>query len=78
MKNESIQKAIDFFGGSQVELAKALNVSKSQVWQWLNNINSISLEKIIMLEEKTNGFIRCEDLRPDINWSVLRSKKHIA
>lgn len=28
----------------------------------------------ISIEENSNGKIRCEDLRPDINWSVLRKK----
>ncbi|SCC31873.1 transcriptional regulator [Gilliamella intestini] len=73
-KNQAIKKVVDFFGGSQVETAKKLNVSKSQVWQWLNNVNSIAIEKAIDIEDKTNGAVKCEDLRPDVNWSVIRSK----
>lgn len=71
-KNEAIQKAIEHFGGTQSELAKAINVSRAQVWQWLNNINSVSVEKAIEIEDKTNGVVRCEELRRDINWSVIR------
>lgn len=32
-------------------------------------------EKIcIEIEDKTNGAVRCEDLRPDVNWSVIRGR----
>ena len=32
-------------------------------------------EKIcIEIEDKTNGQVTCEELRPDVNWSVLRNK----
>ncbi|OCG33673.1 MULTISPECIES: transcriptional regulator [unclassified Gilliamella] len=73
-KNQAIKKAIDFFGGSQVKTAKKLNVSKSQVWQWLNNVNAIAIEKAIDIEDKTNGAVKCEELRPDVNWSVIRGR----
>ena len=71
-KNIGIQRAIEHFGGTQSGLAKKINVSRAQVWQWLNNINSVSVEKSIEIEDKTNGIVRCEELRPDINWSVIR------
>lgn len=74
IKNLAIQKAIDCFGGSQVELARNLNVTRAQVWQWLNYKNSISLEKAIDIEDKTNGQVTCEELIPDVNWSVLRNR----
>lgn len=73
-KNPAIKKVVDFFGGSQVETAKKLNVSKSQVWQWLNNVNAIAIEKAIDIEDKTNGEVKCEELRPDVNWSVIRGR----
>lgn len=76
IKNTAIQRAINYFGGSQVELAKNINVSKAQVWQWLNNVNSIAVGKAIEIEDKTNGQVTCEELRPDVNWSVLRNKKN--
>ena len=71
-KNKAILRAIEHFGGTQSELAKKVNVSRAQVWQWLNNINSVSVEKAIEIEDKTSGVVRCEDLRPDVNWSVIR------
>ncbi|NUE95415.1 helix-turn-helix domain-containing protein [Gilliamella sp. ESL0232] len=73
-KNPAIKKVVDFFGGSQVETSKKLNVSKSQVWQWLNNVNAIAIEKAIDIEDKTNGAVKCEELRPDVNWSVIRGR----
>lgn len=54
MKNEAVMKAINICGGSQVKLARAINVSRSQVWQWLNNINRVSSNKAINIEEITN------------------------
>ncbi|MFQ0995700.1 transcriptional regulator [Gilliamella sp. BG2] len=32
-------------------------------------------EKIcIEIEDKTSGKVKCEDLRPDVNWSVIRGR----
>lgn len=32
-------------------------------------------EKIcIEIEDKSKGIVTCEDLRPDVNWSVIRNK----
>lgn len=28
----------------------------------------------IEIESKTNGAVKCEDLRPDVNWSVIRGR----
>ena len=36
-KQIALGKAIEKLG-SQVELAKALNVTRAQVWQWLNGV----------------------------------------
>ncbi|WP_392559761.1 transcriptional regulator [Orbus mooreae] len=73
-KNTAIGKAIDFFG-SQSSLAKELDVTRARVWQWFNNVSMVSPEKSIEIEGKTKGMVRCEELRPDINWSILRNKK---
>lgn len=35
----------------------------------------LGLNICIEIEDKTKGEIRCEDLRPDVNWSILRNKK---
>lgn len=70
-KNEAVERAVKIFG-SQVKLARAINVSRAQVWQWLNNTNRVSSKKAINIEDITNRKVTCEELRPDINWSVLR------
>lgn len=74
-KSEPIEKALKFYNGSQAEFARAVNVTRAQVWQWLNKVNSIPAEKAIEIEEKTKGAVTCEELRPDVKWHVLRNKK---
>lgn len=32
----------------------------------------ISAETCILIEEHSHGQVRCEQLRPDINWAVIR------
>lgn len=73
MKNIALAKAIKILGG-QKKLGEQLGVAQSCVWKWLHNQTSINLAKAIEIEDKTNGQVRCEELRPDINWSVLRNK----
>lgn len=57
---------------SQTELAKALGVTQGAVWQWTNGLSAVSAERCPAIERATGGLVRCEDLRPDVQWSVLR------
>ncbi|MDP8051037.1 helix-turn-helix domain-containing protein [Pasteurella atlantica] len=72
--NEGIQRAINICG-SQTKLADLLGLTKAQVWQWLNCFVKVSAERCIEIEKLTKGQVRCEELRPDIDWSVLRNSK---
>jgi DNA-binding transcriptional regulator YdaS (Cro superfamily) len=56
----------------QVELARALGVTPGAVNQWLTDRTVITEGRCIQIEAATNGLVRCEDLRPDVQWSVLR------
>lgn len=58
--------------GSQVALAALLGVTKAAVNQWKNQARKVPAEHCPVIERATNGVVRCEDLRPDIEWSVLR------
>nr|DAO04373.1 MAG TPA: Putative antitoxin of bacterial toxin-antitoxin system, YdaS/YdaT [Bacteriophage sp.]DAO05716.1 MAG TPA: Putative antitoxin of bacterial toxin-antitoxin system, YdaS/YdaT [Bacteriophage sp.] len=71
-KQIALGKAIEKLG-SQVELAKALNVTRAQVWQWLNGVVQVSAERCIEIEKLTSGEVTCEELRPDVDWAVLRN-----
>ncbi len=57
--------------GSQQELARRLGVSKGAVSQWADG--SVPLDRCIPIEQLTSGAVRCEDLRPDVDWAYLRA-----
>lgn len=58
--------------GSQRALADALGVTKAAVWQWKDPDRKTPAEHCPAIEQLTHGKVTCEELRPDVNWSVLR------
>jgi len=58
--------------GSATSLSKALGVTPQAICFWRNAERKIPAEKCLQIERATNGLVRCEDLRPDVEWSVLR------
>lgn len=60
--------------GSQVALAAALGVTKAAVGQWRDVGRRVPAEHCPAIERLTAGAVRCEDLRPDIDWGVLREQ----
>ena len=50
--------------GSQANLAKAIEVSQSRVWNWVNRDPKIPAEMVLRIEAAT-GIAR-DKLRPDI------------
>ena len=58
--------------GAQANLANALGVDTQLVWQWTSGVRRIPAERCVAIEELTHCQVRCEDLRPDVNWGVLR------
>lgn len=61
--------------GTQALLATALGVSKGAVGQWKEDGRRVPAEHCPVIEEMTRGAVRCEELRPDIRWDVLRNKR---
>ncbi len=61
--------------GTQAAIAKGLNVSKTAVSQWKRPNGQVPAEHCPIIEEMTRGEVRCEELRPDIRWGVLRSRR---
>ena len=51
---------------SQTEFGKRIGVTQGMVWQWLNNERRVSAEKVLAIEEATNGEVSRHDIRPDI------------
>lgn len=58
--------------GSQTALAGHLGVTKAAVGQWKEEGRRVPAEHCPSIERLTAGAVRCEDLRPDVAWDVLR------
>lgn len=58
----------------QVDLARKLGVTQGAVHQWATGMTRPSAERCIQIEKATAGAVRCEDLRPDVDWAYLRGK----
>jgi DNA-binding transcriptional regulator YdaS (Cro superfamily) len=67
---DPLKKAISHLG-SQVALAAALGVVPQAVHNWIRRGN-IPAEHCPKIERATHGAVRCEDLRPDMDWAYLR------
>lgn len=59
--------------GSQTALAQALGITKGAVHQW--KLNGVPAERCPDVELVTHGRVRCEQLRPDVKWWVVRGHK---
>lgn len=59
--------------GSQRALATALGVTKGAVWQWKDGDRQVPAEHCPGIERLTQGQVRCEELRPDVDWGYLRN-----
>lgn len=70
----TFQKVIDHFGGVS-KAAKALGVTYQAVCFWRDGERKIPEKACIDIERETSGKVRCEDLRPDVDWNFLRNTK---
>lgn len=59
--------------GSQVALAAALGVTKAAVGQWKLEDRKVPADHCPAIERLTAGAVRCEELRPDVDWAYLRN-----
>ena len=64
--------------GSQRELANILGVSPGAVSQCLTGRRPVPASWCPTIEEATDRKVLCEELRPDIKWSVLRAPTVVA
>lgn len=67
---EALKKAIAT-AGSQSALAGLLRISPQVVHNWLARGN-VPADYCPSIERVTGGLVRCEDLRPDVDWAYLR------
>lgn len=57
--------------GSQQKLATLLGVTSGAVSQWEDG--NVPIPHCIPIEKMTNGQVRCEELRADVDWAYLRA-----
>ena len=69
---DSINRACVAVGG-QAAMARLIGVSPPTINQWIKGDRPVPAERCPAVERATRGVIRCEDLRPDVDWSVLRT-----
>lgn len=75
--NEHIKRAIEV-RGSGAALASAINRSPQFVSQLLKGERNVPAELCPDIERATSGEVRCEQLRPDVAWEVLRQAEPAA
>jgi DNA-binding transcriptional regulator YdaS (Cro superfamily) len=70
---DALKKAIDIVGG-QAALGKECGVWQSAVSNWIQR-EKVPAEYCPAIERATKGSVRCEELRPDVDWAVLRNTR---
>ena len=68
----AITEAINGAGGP-AKVSRACGVSVQAVCFWRDGLRTLSADHCITLEKLNQGRIRCEDVRPDVDWAYLRS-----
>lgn len=59
--------------GAGVEIANKIGVRSVMLSQWRYGIKQVPAERCPEIEKATDGVVRCEELRPDIDWGYLRA-----
>ena len=58
--------------GERKRLSEQLDVPFILISQWSLGRRQVPAERCPDIERVTGGAVTCEDLRPDVDWSVLR------
>ena len=69
--NLGVKAAIEICG-SQAVVAKACGISQPTVFKWLGGAK-IDVAHVSSIVKATNGAVKPEDLRPDVDWAVIRN-----
>jgi len=67
----NIQKAMAILGGP-TKAAVILHVTPQAVCFWRDGKRRLPAEHCPAIERATHGAVRCESLRPDVDWAYLR------
>lgn len=73
MKLRAYLKAQKIRGESLVEFAGRCETSAGQIKQVAGGYRRAGEKLAINIERETDGQVRCEDLRPDVDWAYLRA-----
>lgn len=60
--------------GASAALAREIQVHPVVVSQWKSGARPVSAARCPAIERATGGVVRCEELRPDIDWSYIRQQ----
>lgn len=66
-----IQSAIEISGSVKL-LSHSLGVTPQAVCFWRDGERKIPADKCPLIERLTLGVVRCEVLRPDVEWGYIR------
>lgn len=61
--------------GAAEALARRIGVPAVLISQWRTGTRQVPAGRCPSIEKATNGAVRCEDLRPDVEWEQLRATK---
>jgi DNA-binding transcriptional regulator YdaS (Cro superfamily) len=67
-----VAEAINLLGGP-AKAARALGVSIQAASFWRSGHRTFPADLCISVEKLTEGRVRCEELRPDVDWAYLRT-----
>ena len=71
-KNYALIKAIQIFG-SGAALARHLGVTRGAICKASKGMMPVPKSWCPIIELETKGQVKCEDLLPDIDWSIFRN-----
>lgn len=67
-----LHEFVHLSGWTGRSLGQMLGVTQPTAWAWLSGKKRVPAERCPQIERITGGAVRCEDLRPDVEWHVLR------
>lgn len=71
-EKQALHRAAEIVGG-MASLARLLGYAdRRNVWPWFHTDRRFPAEHCPLIESATGGQVRCEDLRPDVRWDILR------
>jgi DNA-binding transcriptional regulator YdaS (Cro superfamily) len=58
--------------GNLATLARQLGLKPPSVFPWVSGKQQVPAARCPTIERLTGGVVRCEELRPDVEWGYLR------